>query len=94
MAGRRLTAWKCLYAATLGAARALQLDSEIGSLSIGALADVAVWDWALGPVAERRHGVARDLHERLFAWMTLADERNLAATYVAGTRRYQRRSPS
>jgi guanine deaminase len=90
MGGRRVTAWKCLYTATLGAARALRLEGEIGSFSLGTLADVAVWDWAVGPVAQRRHEVARDLHDRLFAWMTLADERNLAATYVAGVRRHDR----
>jgi guanine deaminase len=28
--------------------------------------------------------MARSLHERLFAWMLLADERNVAATYVRG----------
>jgi len=90
MAGRRLTAWKCLYAATLGAARALRLAHEIGSFALGTLADVAVWDWAVGPVATRRHEVARDVHDRLFAWMTLGDERNLVATYVAGQRRHAR----
>jgi guanine deaminase len=94
MAGRRVTAWKCLYTATLGAARALKLQHEIGSFALGTLADVAVWDWALGPVAQRRDEVARDLHDRLFAWMTLADERNLAATYVAGIRRHQRHDAS
>ena len=94
MLGRRLTAWQCLYAATLGAARALRLESEIGSFALGTLADLAVWDWARGPVAERRHAVARDLHDRLFAWMTLGDERNLAATYVAGVPRFLRPSPA
>ena len=46
--------------------------------------------WTLGhdrAVAQRRLDVARDdLHEKIFAWMTLGDERNLAATYVAGSR--------
>jgi guanine deaminase len=84
MAGQRLTAWKGLYAATLGAARALELDHEIGSLSAGCLADVCVWERAAGPVAERRLSVARGLHEQVFAWMTLGDERNLAACFVAG----------
>jgi guanine deaminase len=86
MAGQRLTAWKALHAATLGAAQALSLDQEIGSLEAGRLADVCVWGWAQGPVAQRRMAVARDLHEKVFAWMTLGDERNLAATYVAGRR--------
>jgi guanine deaminase len=87
MAGERLTAWKGLHAVTRGAATTLSLDHEIGSLEAGCMADVCVWDWAVGPVAQRRLDVARDdLHERVFAWMTLGDERNLAATYVAGSR--------
>ncbi|MBL0727817.1 guanine deaminase [Piscinibacter sp. HJYY11] len=86
MRGERLTAWKALHAATLGAAESLLLADEIGSLSPGRMADLCVWDWASGPVAQRRLAVARDLHEKVFAWMTLGDERNLAATYVAGLR--------
>jgi guanine deaminase len=84
MAGQRLTAWKALHAATLGAATALGLADEIGSLEPGRLADVCVWNWAVGPVAEHRMEVARELHEKVFAWMIQGDERNLAATYVAG----------
>ncbi len=90
MGGRRLTAWAALHAATRAPAIALDLDHEIGSFDNGRLADVCIWDWAVGPVAERRLEVARNLHERVFAWMTLGDERNLCATYVAGVRRYQR----
>ena len=90
LAGRRVSAWAALHAATRGAARALDLDAEIGSLEPGRCADVCVWDWAAGAVAARRLALARDLHEKIFAWMTLGDERNLAATYVAGTRRYER----
>lgn len=86
MAGQRLTAWKALHAATLGAATALGLADEIGSLEPGRMADVCVWNWAVGPVAERRLEVARELHEKVFAWMIQGDERNLAATYVAGQR--------
>jgi guanine deaminase len=89
--GLRLTAWKLLHAATRGAAQSLGLAGEIGSLDAGCVADLAVWDWAVGAVATHRDGLAqdsRDLHERVFAWMTLGDERNLAATYVAGERVY------
>jgi guanine deaminase len=88
MAGQRLTAWTALHAATRGAARALALGHEIGSFEPGTLADVCVWDWAVGPVAARRAQVARGLHERVFAWMLLADDRNLAAAYVAGVPRH------
>ncbi len=94
LAGRRLTAWAALHAATRAPALALDLDHEIGSLELGRLADVCVWDWAVGPVAQRRIEVARHLHERVFAWITLGDERNLAAAYVAGIRQYERASES
>jgi guanine deaminase len=89
--GVKLTAWKALYSATRGAARALHLEHEVGSLEAGTLADLAVWDWACGPVAVHRDGLARNnLHERVFAWMMLGDERNLCATYVAGILRHRR----
>jgi guanine deaminase len=91
MAGQRLTAWKALHAATLGAAQALGLADEIGSFEPGRVADLCVWDWAADPVALRRMELARHLHERAFAWMTLADDRNLVQTWVAGALRHQRR---
>ena len=101
--GVKLSAWKALHAATRGAAEALGLAHEIGHLGEGATADLAVWDWAVGPVATHRDAVARRhagsaagdatlaaQHERVFAWMTLGDERNLVATYVAGDCRHER----
>jgi guanine deaminase len=91
--GTRLTAWTALHAATRGAAEGLGLAHEVGHLDPGALADVVVWDWAAGPVAAHRDALARGavpgvpaqtLHARVFAWITLGDERNAVATYVAG----------
>ena len=87
---RKVTAWALLHAATRGAARALHLDGEIGALEPGTLADVCVWDWAHTPLALRRQAVARDLHEKLFAWLTLGDEGDLVETWVAGLRQYAR----
>ena len=97
--GNKLNAWVMLHAATRGAAQALRLDHEIGSLEPGRLADVVLWDWAVGPVAAQRDAVARGaepgttaqpLHARVFALLTLGDERNVAATYVAGRPAWQR----
>ena len=68
----------------------LGLAGEIGSLDVGAAADICVWDAAVGAVATRRAAVARTLHERVFAWMTLADERNLVQSFVAGRPHYDR----
>ena len=90
MAGHRLTAWCALHAATRGAAQALKLDHEIGSFDAGRQADLCIWDWASDPVSARRHEVARTLHERAFVFMTLADDRNLAAAYVGGRARFTR----
>jgi guanine deaminase len=93
--GTRLSAWTALHAATLGAAESLGLAHEIGHLGPGATADVVVWDWATGAVAGHRDAVAsgaiagtpaQELHARVFAWMTLGDDRNVVATYVAGQR--------
>jgi guanine deaminase len=88
--GHRLSAWVGLHAATRGAAESLGLAPEIGHFGIGTLADVCVWDWAVGPVAEAREAVVRSLHERVFAWMALSDERNLVASYIAGQPRFLR----
>ncbi|MCP5271313.1 MAG: guanine deaminase [Burkholderiaceae bacterium] len=88
--GVKLGAWALLHAATRGAARALRLDAEIGSLEPGCLADVCVWDWATGPVGRRRDALAQTLHERVFAWITLADERHLVQAWVAGQERHRR----
>ncbi len=91
--GTRLTAWSALHAATRGAAEGLGLAHEIGHLDAGAMADLVVWDWAVGEVAEHRDAMARGavpgapaqpLHARVFAWLLLGDERNAVATYVAG----------
>ena len=90
MAGQRLTAWSALHAATRGAAQALHLDDEIGSLDVGHMADFCIWDWSVGAVDTRRLSMARDLHEQVFAWMTLSDERHLVGTWVAGHNKHTR----
>ncbi len=90
LSGTRPSAWALLHACTRGAAQALRLGDEIGSLEPGRMADLTLWDWASGPVALRRDELARDLHERVFAWVMLADERNLIETWVAGMQRFVR----
>jgi guanine deaminase len=94
MAGHRLTAWTALHAATRGAAEALLLGDEIGSFDAGRLADFTVWRWSAGSVDAERQRLARDLHEKVFAWMTLADDRHLRATWVAGVKRFDAPSPA
>ena len=93
--GTRLSAWTALYTATRGAAETLGLAHDIGHLDTGTQADLVLWDWAQGAVAQHRDAIARgalpgvaaqDLHARVFAWLMLADERNRVETWVAGRR--------
>ncbi len=92
LAGQRLTAWSALHSATRGAAQALGLEGEIGSLEPGLMADLCLWDKSLTPIDTHRQAMARDLHEQLFAWLLLSDERHLASTWVAGQEKYKRRT--
>jgi len=55
------------------------------------MADLCLWDWAVGAIDGRRQQVARDLHEKVFAWMMLADERHLVRTWVGGRLRHERK---
>jgi guanine deaminase len=88
----RPTAWVLLDAATRGAAEALDLQHEIGRLEPGCMADFCLWDWSADAVDTERQRLARDLHERVFAWLMLAHSRHLVATWVAGQPRYARRT--
>jgi len=76
---------RALYLATLGAAEALYLDDKIGNFENGKEADFVVLDPAGSTISERRTRVATSLEEALFAITMLGDDRNVAATFVAGT---------
>jgi len=79
-----LPASRALYLATLGAAEALYLDDAVGNFETGKEADFVVLDPAGSSLSERRTRVAESIEEALFAIIMLADDRHIAATYVAG----------
>ena len=81
---------KAFYLATLGSARALYLDDKIGNLAPGFEADLTVLDLESTPLIAQRMRHAKDLAEALFIQMILADDRAIAATYVAGRKVYAR----
>ena len=81
-----LPATRALYLATLGAAEALYLDDKVGNFEPGKEADFVVLDPAGSSLSERRTRVATSIEEALFAITMLADDRHVAATYIAGTR--------
>ncbi len=82
--GISLTATQCYYLATLGSAEALGLADRVGSLRAGCEADIVVVDPRATPLLKMRADVAESLDELLFALMICADDRSIAATYVAG----------
>ena len=79
-----LPAMQALYLATLGAAEALRLDDRIGNFAVGKEADFVVLDCAGSSLAARRCAAAESIEEKLFALLTLADDRHVAATHVFG----------
>jgi guanine deaminase len=82
--GNTLSAGEGFYLATRGAAQALYLEDRIGSIAVGMEADLAVLNMKSTPLIEFRMRHCENLEEALFVQMTLADERAVRATYVAG----------
>lgn len=82
----KLSAFEGLYMATLGGARALDLEGTIGNFNIGCEADIAVLDYNSTPLLAYRQEQAKSLHDKLFALMMLGDDRSVADTYVLGKR--------
>ncbi len=96
--GQNLHPLKGFYMATLGNARALQLDNYLGNFAPGKEADFVVINLGATPLqALRQSSVQSDspdsvksLAEKLFALMTLGDEHNIAHTYVMGKKVFSR----
>jgi guanine deaminase len=82
--GNSLSAPEAFYLATRGAARALYLDDRIGSLETGMEADLIVMNLKSTPLIAARMQRCDSLEDALFVQMTLADDRAIAATLVAG----------
>jgi len=82
--GINLDAMRAFHLATLGGADALGLADRIGNLAPGKEADFVVLDLAATPVLARRAAIAESIEERLFALMTLGDDRSVFATHILG----------
>ena len=89
---QNLPAARALYLATLGAAEALRLEDRIGNLVPGKEADFIVLDPQGTDISARRLADTHSPDELLFALTMLADDRNIAATFVNGKRVHITRS--
>ena len=88
--GSYLPALRMFYLATLGAARAMDLEGTIGSFAVGAEADFIVLDPKATPLLARRSSHCHSLEEQLFALALLGDDRAVRATYAAGSKVHER----
>jgi guanine deaminase len=86
--GQSWPAAQAFYRMTLGNARALSLDSRVGSIETGKEADLVVLDARATPaMAHRMESANGDLDVELFALITMGDDRAVRQTYVAGAPR-------
>jgi len=88
--GQNLHPLQAFYRATLGNARALQLDAQIGNFAPGKEADFIVLDKCPTDIQAIRQHRSRDLADSLFGLMMLGDELNIARTYILGELVYER----
>ena len=82
--GTALHPSQLMWLATEGSASALHMSGEIGSLNVGAMADIAVLDLASTPAIAQRSSRADTLWEALFPTIMMGDDRAISQTYVAG----------
>jgi len=82
--GQNLPPLTAFYMLTLGNARALGLEAEIGTLETGSEADIIVLDARATPSMALRMETVETLAEELFVLQTLGDDRSIKQTYVAG----------
>lgn len=83
-----LTALKGYYLATRGGAESLGLENKIGSLEKGMEADITIWNLTSTEIIDYRMQFAKELEEKLFVQMIMADDRSVLATYVNGEKVY------
>jgi len=90
MAGDTMTAMKASYLATLGGAKSLYLDQQLGNFAVGKEADFVVLDLDATPLMKRRMARADSTADQLFVLMMLGDDRAVHATHIMGQCRYRK----
>lgn len=92
--GHSLTPFKSFYLATLGGARALDLEPQLGNFLPGKEADFLVVDLAATPLIEQRLQHSDTLLDTLFVLSTLGDDRCIRETWIMGEMTHERDMPS
>lgn len=92
---QKLSAFKALFLATLGGARALALEDRIGSFDAGKEADFIVLDLRSTPLMAYRNPEflatsLEELADQAFALVMMGDDRAVQATYIMGELAYSK----
>lgn len=82
--GDRMHPLQTFFAMTLGNAQALGMEAKIGTLDAGSDADIVVLNASAMPASALKMERVETLEEELFLLQTLADNRMITETYVAG----------
>jgi guanine deaminase len=95
---QKLSAFQALFLATLGGARALNLQDRLGNFESGKEADLIVLDPAATPVMRFRNGIdlpqsLAGMCDRAFSLIIMGDDRAIHATYIMGELAYQKPEP-
>lgn len=87
---QNFSAFEGFYLATLGGAKALNLDEKLGNFEKGKEADFVVLNFeGATPLLKRRLSKTTNLEDKLFVLMTLGDDRSILSTYVNGQLAYR-----
>ncbi|MDY6469082.1 guanine deaminase [Acinetobacter faecalis] len=86
----KLSAFEALYHATIGGAKALDLDEKLGNFNIRKEADFVVLDLKPTAIQALRQERAKGIDDAFFALMTMGDDRNIHSTYVFGQLAYSK----
>ena len=93
---QKLTSFQAMYLSTLGGARALSLEDQLGNFEPGKEADFIVVDFKSTPLMSLRNQAAiaslEDLADRLFSLVIMGDDRAIQATYILGELAYEKDS--
>lgn len=87
--GDKLSAFESLYHATIGGAKALQLEDKLGNFNVGKEADFVVINLNATSLQTLRQQRAKNIEDALFALFTMGDDRNIQATYIFGQKAYE-----
>ncbi|MDA8021758.1 MAG: guanine deaminase [Gammaproteobacteria bacterium] len=81
---RNLSPMRALYLATLGGARALDLQDHIGNFERGKEADFITLNFRATRLIEMRARGCKTLAEKLFVLLMLGDDRAIGGTWILG----------